>query len=138
MILPTTILLTIFLVLSGIHVYWAFGGTAGVEGAIPYKDGKPLFEAGMIGTLAVAIALLFAALLIAWKGYLPQSGPNWIADYGVWFLAVIFALRAVGDFKYAGFFKKVRGTRFARNDSWIFSPLCIMISGLLLWLALSS
>jgi hypothetical protein len=36
----------------------------------------------------------------------------------------VFGLRAIGDFRYLGFFKRVTGTRFARADTLIYSPLC--------------
>ncbi|MEM6843120.1 MAG: DUF3995 domain-containing protein [Bacteroidota bacterium] len=42
-------------------------------------------------------------------------------------LFVIFILRALGEFNYVGFFKRVKNTEFARADSRIFSPLCLGI-----------
>ncbi|TKI67695.1 DUF3995 domain-containing protein [Lysinibacillus mangiferihumi] len=42
--------------------------------------------------------------------------------------AVIFLIRAIGDFKYVGFFKKIKHSQFARNDTWLYSPLCLFIS----------
>lgn len=134
---PTTILCIIFLCLSGLHVYWAFGGEFGIKGAIPTKDNKPLFEVNTIGALAVAFALLCAGLLIAWKGWFPSYGSAWISSVGVWLLAALFSLRAIGDFRYAGFFKRIRGTKFARNDTLIFSPLCVLIAVLLIVLLIN-
>ncbi|WP_205190355.1 DUF3995 domain-containing protein, partial [Burkholderia sp. LMG 13014] len=43
-------------------------------------------------------------------------------------LALIFAVRAVGDFRYVGFFKRIRGSRFARMDTLYYSPLCAALS----------
>ena len=40
---------------------------------------------------------------------------------------VVFLLRAVGEFRYVGFFKRRHGTRFATLDTWLFSPLCAFI-----------
>jgi len=45
-----------------------------------------------------------------------------------WVLAALFLIRAVGEFRYVGFFKSVRDTRFATWDSWLFSPLCLLIA----------
>ena len=39
-------------------------------------------------------------------------------------LAAIFALRALGDFRFLGFFKTVQGTPFAHYDTWVYSPIC--------------
>lgn len=43
-------------------------------------------------------------------------------------LALIFAVRAIGDFRYVGFFKHIRGSRFARMDTMCYSPLCAALS----------
>ncbi|EGD05771.1 hypothetical protein B1M_04736, partial [Burkholderia sp. TJI49] len=43
-------------------------------------------------------------------------------------LALIFAVRAVGDFRYVGFFKRIRGSRFARMDTLCYSPLCAALA----------
>jgi hypothetical protein len=42
-------------------------------------------------------------------------------------VALAFGLRAVGDFRFVGFFKRVRGSVFARRDTWLYSPLCVLI-----------
>jgi hypothetical protein len=36
--------------------------------------------------------------------------------------------RAIGEFKYVGFFKRVRGSRFARRDTLLYSPLCLWLA----------
>jgi hypothetical protein len=43
------------------------------------------------------------------------------------FAAVFFA-RTVGDFKYVGLFKKIKGTHFSKYDTWFYSPLCLFLS----------
>jgi hypothetical protein len=35
--------------------------------------------------------------------------------------------RAVGDFRLVGFFKTVRGSTFARMDTRLYSPLCVLL-----------
>ena len=37
-------------------------------------------------------------------------------------------MRAIGDFRYVGFFKRVRGSRFARMDTTLYSPLCLALA----------
>ncbi|MDY7394845.1 DUF3995 domain-containing protein [Aureibaculum sp. 2210JD6-5] len=56
--------------------------------------------------------------------------PSWILTYGTWIIPAIFLLRAIGDFKYIGFFKRVKSTDFAKLDTKFFSPLCLTISTL--------
>jgi Protein of unknown function (DUF3995) len=60
--------------------------------------------------------------------------PPWYISWARLALLVVmtlFLLRAVGDFRYAGLFKKVRGTRFAKADDRLFTPLCIGVAVLL-------
>jgi hypothetical protein len=133
--IPSFILVVVFLILSAIHFHWVFGGTWGLENAIPKKDGEPLFKPGKLLTLFVALALLAGAVISVWRGAFPNLGHTWMPRVGTWVIATLFALRAVGDFRYCGFFKRVRGTVFARNDSLVYSPLCVIVSGVALWMA---
>jgi hypothetical protein len=52
--------------------------------------------------------------------------------YGSWFIPVVFLLRAVGEFRYVGFFKKIKNTSFAKMDSQYYSPLCLAVGVLAL------
>jgi hypothetical protein len=45
-------------------------------------------------------------------------------------LAIIFAARALGDFRFVGFTKSVRDSRFARLDTRVYSPLCVLLAAL--------
>jgi hypothetical protein len=45
-------------------------------------------------------------------------------------------LRAIGDFNYVGFFKKIKHTKFGKNDTKYFSPLCLTIGVLTIILEL--
>ena len=49
------------------------------------------------------------------------------AVVGSWYVSTTrlgHALRAIGDFRYVGFFKRVRDSSFARLDTLAYSPLC--------------
>ena len=133
--LPALLLCTIFLMLSAVHVYWLIGDFSGLEGVVPSRDGKALFQPGKISTLAVAVALFLAAVIALWRGSSSPIGPAWAPRIGIWVVAAVFAVRAIGDFRYVGLFKRVRDTRFARNDSLFFSPLCLVIAAMAVWLA---
>ena len=122
-------LLTIFTLLSLIHFYWLFGGKWGLEQVIPTKENQTnTLSIPKFATLIVALVLLLSGLL-----YLLKSGlvniqiPNWILNYGYWIIPSIFVMRVIGDFKYVGFFKKIKDTEFAKADSKWFIPLCLTI-----------
>ncbi|WP_439892602.1 DUF3995 domain-containing protein [Ralstonia sp. 25C] len=118
--------------LGSTHLYWAVGGTAGKQAAVPSVGGAPLFRPSVIGTALVAVILLaMAAWVAAASGNLATPVPHGVLRVGALLLAVIFALRAVGDFRYVGFFKRVRGSVFAQRDTWVYSPLCVVLAALI-------
>jgi hypothetical protein len=43
-------------------------------------------------------------------------------------LALVFALRAMGDFRFVGFFKSMGDEPFRSWDTWLYSPLCLAIA----------
>lgn len=130
------ILCLVFVAVAILHLYWAVGGQRGLPGAIPTVGGRPAFEPGALFAIAVAAVLVAAAMVAAQRGGLLLLGlPTWVSHLGTWLLAVVFAARAIGEFRYVGFFKRVRGTLFARRDSLVYSPLCVVISALATGLA---
>lgn len=121
-----------------IHIYWAAGGRLGRGAALPERDGRPVLRPSALGTLAVGFALLVAAALIAVRSrVITAPALDHLAAIAAWALAVIFAARAIGDFRYVGFFKRVTGSRFARLDSALFSPLCLALGTLIAIVAAS-
>jgi hypothetical protein len=119
----------VFVSLGLLHVYWALGRGSPSAAVIPIRAGKPLFTPTPPVTLLVALALLSCALLVFGTLGIWRFGlPDWPFRIGLWGVAAAFLLRAIGDFRYLGLFKTVRDTAFARNDSWFYSPLCIVIA----------
>jgi Protein of unknown function (DUF3995) len=116
-------------VLSGIsmlHVYWGCGGRLGAGDVIPELEEQPLFRPGAAGTLVVAgLLACAAALVLAQAGVGPALVPPVISRCGTWAVAAALTARAIGEFNYVGFFKRQRGTRFARLDTVFFSPLAL-------------
>lgn len=106
--------------IAALHLAWAIAPRAstGAPLTVPEAHGRPLFQPSRAATLAVAIALSIAASVVAMRVRVFVIG-----------LAVVFLARAIGEFRYIGFFKRVRGTRFSRWDSWLYSPLCLALAG---------
>ena len=118
----------IFLILGGFHIYWFFGGTWGLEKVIPSKGSKAeSLSIPKSATLLVALLLLTAGFLYLIKSGLIKMDIPSIVKYGYWIIPAVFTLRAIGEFNYVGFFKKVKDTEFAKADSTLFSPLCLAI-----------
>ena len=128
----------VFTALAVIHIYWGLGGKSGIDASIPTNErNEKLMSPKMPECFLVAFGLLFFALVISVKSTLIYIRlPGWLMDYGTWIIAAIFLLRALGDFRYVGFFKKVRSSRFGKSDSRYYSPLCLMISILSMVLAI--
>jgi uncharacterized protein DUF3995 len=127
----------LFAAIGLLHVYWAFGGTWGLDAALPTGGSLPgqparfTFQATPLGIFVVAVLLFLAAAVVLGRaGILSNAAPptHWIFVVGTWVLAALFFLRAIGEFRYVGFFKRVRGTEFGRWDTRLFSPLCLVIA----------
>jgi hypothetical protein len=121
-----------------VHVYWAAGGSWGTDVTIPQQDGKLLFQPPPAGTLLVAILLFSAGLVVSARvGLWGIVLPRWPFVAGTWTLMAVFLGRVVGDFRWFGLFKRLRGTAFAWWDTWLFVPLCLLLAGGCLVAALS-
>jgi hypothetical protein len=118
----------ILVLLSALHLYWLFGGTFGKGAAVPERAGQPTFRPSAGATAAVAVGLLVGAEVVALRagvlGALP-GGP--IVRLGTWAVAAAFLLRAIGDFRLVGMFRRERATRFAKWDAWLYTPLSLLI-----------
>lgn len=123
------LLIAVFSGLALIHLYWLLGGRVGQGAAIPELGGQLLFEPTPLATLVVAIGLALCALLIAGTaGMLALPFARTVLAWMTRGLAVILFLRAIGDFRLVGFFKQIRHTRFARLDTTLYSPLCLVLA----------
>ncbi|WP_257462250.1 DUF3995 domain-containing protein [Archangium lipolyticum] len=139
MLLVTLFVCAVFLLLSLLHVYWAFGGRWAASAVLPEEEGARAFTPSPAMTLGVAGLLLAAAAVMLLRGALAslvQDTMLWgLVTLGTWVLAGVFGVRAVGEFRQVGFFKRVRGTRFATWDTWLYSPLCAALSAACAFLA---
>lgn len=124
------LLLIIFLALAALHTYWAFGGNFGHGSAIPTVQGQPTFTPSFWMTMAVASALFLVAVALLTI----TSSLAWLrlpSMAAIIFTSLVLALRAMGDFKLVGFFKLQSESRFAQMDTWLYSPLCLVLAVML-------
>jgi len=112
-----------------VHYYWGFGGQLGFMASLPEEHGEKIFIPDKKQILTVATLLSLLSLVhLCYIGILIVPYCVLIGKYGVLALAGIFGLRAIGDFKYVGFSKRVKDGLFSKNDTRIFSPICLLIS----------
>jgi len=116
----------IFGFLGLVHFYWAAGGGAGKNAAIPEINGTPAFKPSKTATAAVGVVLLGTAAIVLLHVKLLLAGA-----------AAVLMLRAIGDFRLVGFFKRARNSTFARMDTLLYSPLCLALGAALAVLAAS-
>lgn len=128
-IILSIILFVIFTILGSFHLYWFLGGIWGLEKVIPSKSEKAsTISIPKFATLIVSATLfLFGVFYLIKSELIIVAMPNGIANYIYWFIPSVFILRAIGEFNYVGFFKKIKNTEFAKADTKLFSPLCLII-----------
>ncbi len=130
MIILSYTLFIIFFALSALHISWGFGSSFGFEDAIPKnEDGKPMLKPKKIDSIIVGLGLLmFGSFYLIKVNVIPLQLPSVVISVANWVIPIIFLLRAIGDFRYVGFTKKIRSTQFARKDTRFYSPLCLTIA----------
>lgn len=126
MIILSILVASILATVALLHFYWAFGGLYGVNSAAPIIEGKEGFKIPKALTFIVAClitSLCILAILLA-TGTSPFKE---IISYFGYAVSFVFIVRAIGDFKYLGFFKKVYNSPFSKKDTLYFSPLCLLL-----------
>jgi hypothetical protein len=120
----------VFIVLALWHFRMALApAVGGTTGAVPSVEDKPLFVPSTTATVAVGVVLLsFASLVAATGRLLPAPLPGVVLVWLSYGLALGLLARAVGEFRYVGLFKRVRGSRFATLDTLVYSPLCLLLA----------
>jgi len=119
----------IFTIISGFHFYWFFGGIWGLKKVIPTKNNRlTTLSVPKIATLLVSVMFVIVAIIYLLKSnILDIQYTNTAINYMFWIVPFVFILRAIGEFNYVGFFKKIKNTEFSKADSNLFSPLCLLI-----------
>ena len=118
--------IALLLIMSLFHIYWALGGKVGLDKALPTKDGVQLLNPSKALTFLVGV-VLFGFASVAYLLYFWVDNSELVVYLG-WIIAVLFFVRAIGEFHTVGFFKKIKDTPFAEYDTKYFSPLCLFLS----------
>jgi hypothetical protein len=126
----SSLLVIIFVSIAVLHFYWAVGGRWAIEAVVPTNEnGKPVLKTSVAACLVVGVGLFaFALYYLIAAGIIDFILSGFILTALGWLLPSIFFLRAIGDFNYVGFTKKIKGTTFARLDTLYFAPLCLLIA----------
>jgi hypothetical protein len=136
---PAGIVGGVFILIGLIHLYWLLGGRRGFAISVPFKPEtqQPFFRPRKPEIAAVILVFwAIAAVLLMYGELLPALGPDWLLAAASRFIAAVLLLRAIGEFRTLGFFKRIRSTPFARMDTLVYSPLCLLLSALTVWMLL--
>jgi hypothetical protein len=138
------LLIPLLTAIAGIHAYWGFGGlwpASSERDLVDLVVGKMPGDKmpGLVACLAVTAALLVTAVLVAVRAGLlptPKGGlMHVLPRVGFWGAGSVFLLRGV-----VGLIPMVTAsasdTMFYRWNIWLYSPLCLAIAFLFLWVAL--
>jgi hypothetical protein len=128
--LITLILALVFIGLTALHAAWGLGLRLGEGSFLPQRaDGTPLFVPGPAVCFGAALLfLLTAGVFLMRIGLFAALIPAWGSYAGIWVIAAVTLLRAIGDLRYCGVTKQIRTTKFARMDTLVYTPFCLIIS----------
>jgi hypothetical protein len=129
-IIFATINAAILLIISLLHFYWGFGGRWGMAQSLPTNEaGETVLKPDAMACFVVSFGLLgMSVYVFGFSKMINLPLPYVVSKYSIWVIAFIFLARAIGDFKYAGFSKKIKTTRFAELDTRYYAPLCLYLS----------
>lgn len=127
---------------AAFHLHWALGGRLGYSVSLPQRpDGTPVM-AGRIGwwrpaAAGVAVGLiLLGVLAVAAAGRIDLPVPPGTAKAVLILCGAAFILRAFVPTPWTGFLKRIRSTRWARYDTWLYCPLFLLLGIALIAVAL--
>jgi hypothetical protein len=123
-----------------LHIYWLLGGKNSIEYFFPAnspfrkKHIKPKKTKLLFTSLALFImAFFFIEQMAGFTNLFNADAFKW----GNKIIAVIFVLRAFGNFTYVGFTKSFKKGTYAKLDTYLYSPICLGIATLAYLLSLT-
>jgi len=128
---------SILTAIAALHVYWGLGGTwpaedePGLTATVfgPSPDGRmPGFGPCFVVTVLLMLA---AAFPLAAQGILPAS-PSALIAVGLWGAAAVLAIRGLGGFLERRIRPAIVGLPYDRLNRRLYSPLCLLLSALLI------
>lgn len=124
--------------LSVLHFFWAAGGQWGIAQSVPTDNaGRRVMQPGILACIAVGTGLLGFSFYYLSKAIGRSSAEHvGISHWVIWVLAFLFTARAIGDFRYVGFFKTIKNTAFAAMDSRWYAPLCLYLGLSSVWIGM--
>lgn len=130
------IMLSVVLIfLAVLHFYWSLFGIKDPASVLPtHIESNTVKTPGKLIAVFVGIILLGFAFVFINKviGYVNYP---WLRYVSIG-IALVFIVRAFGDFKYVGFFKTAKNSKFSILDTRYYSPLCLLMGILVLVLEL--
>lgn len=121
----------VLIVLAILHFFWALFGIKEPEAVVPTS-----IASNQVKTPNKIMAVLVGLILLGFAFVFINKISNYV-DYA-WLryvsigIGVIFIIRAFGDFKYVGFFKTAKNSKFSALDTKYYSPLCLLMGVLVL------
>ncbi|WP_420319930.1 DUF3995 domain-containing protein [Flagellimonas sp.] len=121
----------VLIILAILHFFWAIFGIKEPEAVVPTPIGSNQVKtpnkimAVLVGIILLGFAFVFINKIINYVDF------EWLR-YVSMGIALIFIVRAFGDFKYVGFFKTAKNSKFSALDTRYYSPLCLLMGILVL------
>ncbi|SNZ00263.1 DUF3995 domain-containing protein [Flagellimonas pacifica] len=125
----------ILIILAILHFFWALFGIKNPETVVPTEIGSNHVKtpnkimAVLVGLILLGFAFVFINRIIDYVDF------EWLQYVSIG-IGIIFIIRAFGDFKYVGFFKTAKNSKFSALDTRYYSPLCLLMGALILILEL--
>jgi hypothetical protein len=125
----------VLIILAILHFFWALFGIKDPEAVLPAStESKTVKVPGKFMAVLGGIILLGFAFVFINKVIFYVDFP-WLRYVSIG-IGVVFIVRALGDFKYVGFFKTAKNSKFSALDTRYYSPLCLLMGALILILEL--
>ncbi len=122
---------SVLIVATAMSFFWFIGGTTGLEYAFPKKaksKSKKHRPSRILLFITTAVLAGMTLLCLGQTGTFNSILGEETLKWGNRAIGIAFLARAIGSFKYVGFTKTFRNSEFATTDTYLISPLCLVIA----------